>query len=85
LREHLTKDGVHNTKHNGVGHRLDKEGLSRGEGEENTRGEENEENDGDNDVEIHVCCIALKNISFQKYIHVNGETFSYISAPSNPD
>jgi hypothetical protein len=85
LGEYLAKNRVHNTEHHGVGHGLDQQGLAWGEGQNDTGGEEDEQNDGDNDVEIHVCIKALKNISSQKYIHVNGEKFQHLSPPSNSD
>ena len=85
LRKHRAENRVHHTEDNGVGHRLDEQGLAWGEGEENAGGEEDEQNNGDNDVEIHVCSIAFKNIFPQKYIHVDGEKFPYPRPPSNPD
>lgn len=52
LWENLAENRVHHAKHNGVGHGLDQQGLTRGEGQKHARGEENEENRGHNDVEI---------------------------------
>jgi hypothetical protein len=52
LGEHLAENGVDHTEDHRMGHRLNNEGLSGREGEEDSGGEEDKENRGNNDVEV---------------------------------
>jgi len=52
LGERLTKTRIHRAKHNGVGHGLDQEGLTRRQGEEEARSQDHEENHRDDDVGV---------------------------------
>jgi hypothetical protein len=63
LRERHAKTRVDGTEDDGVGEHLDEVGLARGEGQEHSGGEEDEEKDGDDNVKIHGLYISFKNIS----------------------
>jgi hypothetical protein len=52
LRENGAETQVDRAKHNGVRHNLSEAARARREGEEHARGEEDEENHGDNDVGV---------------------------------
>ena len=54
LREHHAKTRIHSTEDNGVGEHLHKVRRARRQAQENSRGEEDEEENGDDDVKIHV-------------------------------
>jgi hypothetical protein len=84
LGEGHAKDGVHDAKHNRVGQNLDEVRRAGGERQEHTRGQKNEQQDGDDDIKIHLCIRHLK-IFLCQTVHVDGETDGRTRLSRNPD
>ena len=64
LGERHAQTGIDGAKHDSVGHHLHQMGLAGRQGQEDARGQQDKEHDGDNHVHIHLVCIyELKNIS----------------------
>lgn len=63
LRKRHAQTRVYDTKHNGVGQHLYQVGLTRWQAQQDARRQEHEEDNGDNDVQIHLFVYTHLKIS----------------------